>query len=183
MSGDTHSSAALNLLTSHLFLHWSLPDKHFLSAIPFQTVFNSYPKMEQQKQREILQLFKWPEEYQWYCCISQKKKKRLSLQESVENFLKNHTSCGDLVKLSSPNFSKHCLFMHMQRQVCFYRKMSRLSTGKGTNACIIVLTNTQLKSFFKNKNLLTLSHEFSGLLMTLHSIGYLSANAKLLSFW
>lgn len=135
MSGDAHSSAALNLLTSHLFLHWSLPDKHFLSAIPFQTVFNSYPKMEQQKQREMLQLFKWPEEYQWYCCISQKKKKKIvTAGISGEFFKEPHIlwwSCkiifSQLLKaLSVYAYAKTSMFLQKNVKTFYWKRNKRM---------------------------------------------------------
>lgn len=70
----------------------------------------------------------------------------------------------DLVKLSSLNFCKHCLVVHMQRQVFFYRKMARLSTGKEIKTCILVSIKMQLKRHHKHKNLLNLPHALSGLL-------------------
>lgn len=70
----------------------------------------------------------------------------------------------DLVKLSSLNFCKHCLVLHMQRQVCFYWKMTKLSTGKQINTCNPVSVKIQLSRHLKRNNLLNLPPALSVLL-------------------
>lgn len=88
----------------------------------------------------MIQLSKWLKEYwhhgfpSWKNSISYCKNQYRSFKDPLM----------DLVNLSSLNFCKHCLVLHMCTQICFYWKMTRLSTGKEINTCILDSIKTEL---------------------------------------
>lgn len=139
LSGDTHSSTALNLHIRHFILNSGLWEKHFL----FYYVKLNYLFLLSTKgttdfigqKRGMIQLFKCSEHlvmvmvpYQlWYCCPSQK-----------NSICHCRNLCEDplivvLVNLLPLKFHKHCM-------ICIGWKS--LSIGKEINTCIPISVKT-----------------------------------------